>query len=32
MLKEMDTSLKENVNSKNFSTQNIQEIWDSMKR
>ena len=31
-IKEMDTSLKENVKSQNFLTQSIQEIWDTMKR
>jgi hypothetical protein len=29
---EMDTSVKENVKSKYILEQNIQEIWDSMKR
>jgi hypothetical protein len=28
----MDTSVKENVKSQTFLTQNIQEIWDTMKR
>ena len=30
--KETDISVKENVKSKKFLTQNIQEIWDTMKR
>ena len=29
---DFDTSAKENVKSKNLLTQNIQEIWDIMKR
>jgi hypothetical protein len=29
---EIHTSVKENVNTKLFLTQNIQEIWDTMKR
>ena len=29
---EMDTSVKENVKSKYILEQNIQEIWDTMKR
>ena len=32
MIEEMDTLVKENVKSKKFLTQNIQEIWDTMKR
>ena len=28
----MDTQVKENAKSKNLLTQNIQEIWDTMKR
>ena len=31
-IEEIDTSVKENVKPKNFMTQNIQEIWDTMKR
>ena len=31
-IEEIDTSVKENVKSKKFLTQNIQEIWDTMKR
>ena len=31
-IKEMDTLVKENVQSKNFLTQSIQEIWDTIKR
>lgn len=31
-IEEMDTSVKENVKSKNFLTQSIQEIWDNRKR
>ena len=30
-IKEIGTSVKENVKSKNFLTENIQEIWDTMK-
>jgi hypothetical protein len=29
---DIDLSVKENVNSKKFLTQNMQEIWDTMKR
>ena len=32
MIEDIDTSIKENVKSKKFLTQNIQEIWDIMKR
>ena len=32
MIEEIDTSGKENVKSKKCLTQNIQEIWDTMKR
>jgi hypothetical protein len=33
MIKEIiNTSVKENAKSKKFLTQNIQEIWDTMKR
>jgi len=32
MIEEMDTVVKENVKSKSFLTQNIQEIWDAIKR
>jgi hypothetical protein len=28
----MDTWVKENVKNKNLQTQNIQEIWDTIKR
>jgi hypothetical protein len=28
----MDTSVKENVKSKKFVTQNIQEIWENIKK
>ena len=28
MIEEMDISVKQNVKSKNFLTQNIQEIWE----
>jgi hypothetical protein len=31
-IEEIDTSVKENVKSKMFLTQTIQEIWDNMKR
>jgi hypothetical protein len=31
-MEEIDTSVKENAKSKKFLTQNIQEIWDTMKR
>ena len=31
MIEETDTSVKENVKSKKFLTQNIQEIWDTTK-
>ena len=30
-LEEIDSSVKENVNSKKILTQSIQEIWDTMK-
>jgi len=29
---EIDTSVKESVTSKKFLTQNIQEVWDSIKK
>jgi hypothetical protein len=32
IIEEIHTSVKENVKSKKFLTQNIQEIWDIMKR
>ena len=32
MIEEIDTTVKENVSSENFLTQNIQEIRDTMKR
>ena len=32
MIEEIDSSVKENVKSNKFLTQNIQEIWDNMKR
>jgi restriction endonuclease len=32
MIEEIDTPAKENVKSKKFLTQNIQKIWDTMKR
>ena len=32
MIEDTDTLVKENVNSNNFFTQNMQEIWDTMKR
>jgi methyl-accepting chemotaxis protein len=32
MIEDIDTSIKENAKSKKFLTQNIQEIWDTMKR
>ena len=32
MIEEIDTSVKENVKVKRFLTQNIQEIWKTMKR
>ena len=32
MIEETDTSVKENVKSKKFLTQNIQENWGTMKR
>ena len=31
-IKEIDIPVKENVNSKTFMTQNIQEIWNTVKR
>jgi hypothetical protein len=31
-IEEINTSVKESVKSKNTQTQNIQEIWDAMKR
>ena len=31
-IEEIDTSVKENVKSKMFLTQTIQEIWDNLKR
>lgn len=31
-IEEIDMSVKENVRSKTFLTQNIQEIWDIVKR
>ena len=31
-IEEIKTSVKENVKSKTFLTQNIQEIWSTMKR
>lgn len=32
IIEEIDTSVKVNVKSKKFLNQNMQEIWDSMKR
>ena len=32
IIEEIDTLVKENAKSKTFMTQNIQEIWDTMKR
>ena len=32
MTEETDTSIKENIESNKFLAQNIQEIWDTMKR
>lgn len=32
IIEEMDASVTENVKSKTFLTQNIQGIWDKMKR
>ena len=32
MIEEIDSSVKENVKSNKSLTQNIQEIWDTMKR
>jgi hypothetical protein len=32
MIEETDTSVKENVKFIKFLTQNLQEIWDTMKR
>ena len=31
-IEEISTSVKENIKSKKFLTQNIQEIWDTIKR
>ena len=31
-IEEIDTSVKENVKSKTFLTQNVQEIWETMNR
>ena len=31
-IEEIDSSVKENITFRNFPTQNIQNMWDSMKR